>query len=67
MVSQYQRNPDSEDTRCAVHPELIDLLNEKHEDYGLGHALAADFYILTGDEEKTITALNRTTETMPLQ
>ena len=64
LVARFQRDPSSEPLRRNA-SRLVDLLNEKHNDYGLGHALAADFYILAGDNEKTIAALNKTTELMP--
>jgi tetratricopeptide (TPR) repeat protein len=64
LVARFQRDPSSEPLKRNA-SRLVDLLNEKHNDYGLGHALAADFYILAGDNEKTIAALNKTTELMP--
>jgi tetratricopeptide (TPR) repeat protein len=64
MVGRYQGDRGNETLQTGA-ARLVDMLTTLHPDYGLGHALAADFYILSGDDEKTIRALDNTTRLMP--
>lgn len=64
LVSQYQQRTGNDRLKEAT-SRLIQQFIETESDFAEAHALAADFYIRSGQTSKALDALRKTTEMMP--
>ncbi len=64
LIGRYSRDPGNEDLAEAA-TNLVESLLENEPDFGFAHALAAEYYNMTDNEERLTKALLNTTRLMP--
>ncbi len=64
IMSRFSNEPENEPLFRTTE-SLIETLLHVEADHGMSHAMAADFYLSSGHEEKALVHLQKTTELMP--
>ena len=64
LYSSFQQSPENEQLKSITEQAVADF-SETNPDYGMAHAIAADFYRVTNQIERAITELELTNELLP--
>lgn len=64
MFSQFSQNSGNPDVRNAT-GRVLEQFRQTEPEFGRAHALSADFYVQTGQNNLALDALKKTTELMP--